>query len=162
MAWVGWKESRCDCLVLGITAFFNDEKNHLLLFPSLFQLLSRCVFMTWEVCISRPLGASLLSLSYYETCNQSQSITTKAGALAACRLLLSFTSNPLVSQPVLPTFCIVTCNKSCLFPIPAGGKRLPCLPIWMMFKRIRSEFNSAKGSKVECVFLTRELCLRCT
>lgn len=69
MAWVGWEESGCDCLVLGITAFFNDERNHLLLFPSLFQLISRCVFMTWGVCVSRPLGASLLSLSYYETCN---------------------------------------------------------------------------------------------
>lgn len=161
MTWVGWEESRCGCLVLGIAAFFNDEKNHLIFYPSLFQLLSSCVFMTWKVCISRPLNASLLSLSSYETCN-SQSITTRAEALAACRLFVSLTSLSLVSLPVLPTFCVVTYDKSCLFPISQGGKSLPCLLIWVMFKRIRSEFNNAKGGKAECVFLTPELCLRCT
>lgn len=137
MTRVGWEESRCDCLVLSI-AFFNDERNHLLLFPSLFQLLSRCVFMVWKLCISRSLGTSLLSLSYYETCNHKALLLKLEHLLHAD--FFCFTSSSLVSQPVLPTFCIVTCDKSCLFPIPQSGKSLPCLPIWIMFKRIRGEF----------------------
>lgn len=96
--------------------------------------------------LKRPLGASLLSLSYYETCNPEVLLLKLEHLLHADFFCLSHPALWFLSQHSYFLHCYLW--QILPFPIPQGGKSLPCLPVWVMFKRIRSEFNMQKGVKL--------------